>query len=198
MPPETLGGQYLQQYFILGGRESFAYRALWFQGKLKEKVLQSFNLWHFSPFSSTHSQTLTGLDVSSFVQLKLSETQWDGMLKWHQSCQVYHREGFDTWPLATSKNPHSKHPPEITPIVKSIKRAEYYIKKEVWTVLCHVMIGFKKQGEAYKSLQTLHCWGWRRKAPEEPGCQVTQAGLILPILQIAWSSVFLCHGFIFI
>jgi len=41
--------------------------------------------------------------------------------------------------LATSKNPHSKHPPEITSIVKSVKRAEYYIKKEVWTVLCHVV-----------------------------------------------------------
>lgn len=130
MPPETLGGQYLQQYFILGGGESFAYRALWFQGKLKEKVLQSFNLWHFSPFSSTHKPDPHGVGCLFFCA---AQALWDSM-GWHAEMasviSSLPQRGFDTWPLATSKNPHSKHPPEITPIVKSVKRAEYYIKKK--------------------------------------------------------------------
>lgn len=150
MPPETLGGQYLQQYFILGGGESFAYRALWFQGKLKEKVLQSFNLWHFSPFSSTHSQTLTGLDVSSFVQLKLSETQWDGMLKWHQSFRVYHREG---WHMAVGyiQKPSLKTPTWNNPHCKKRQTCWILHKKEVWTALCHVMaVSHRKLGSKSK------------------------------------------------
>lgn len=79
MPPETLGGQYLQQYFILGGGESFAYRALWFQGKLKEKVLQSFNLWHFFPLFINTQPDPHGVGCLFFCE---AQALWDSM-RWH-------------------------------------------------------------------------------------------------------------------
>ncbi len=72
-----------------------------------------------------------------------------------------------------------KTPAWNNPIVKSVKRTECYIKKKyglpcvTWWQSLLGSIGFKKQGEAYKSSQTLHSWAWRRKAPEEPECQVT-------------------------
>ncbi len=137
-------------------------------------------LWHFSPpFHQRTARPLRGLDVSSFVKLKLSEIQWDGMLKWHQSFRKLPQRGF--WHMAVGyiQNPHSKHPPEITPIVKSVKRAECYIKKKyelpyvTWWQSPHRKLGSKSKEKHIKSLQTLHCWARRRKAPEEPECQVT-------------------------
>lgn len=59
----------------------------------------------------------------------------DTKLKWHLSFIGYHREGFDTWPLATFKiltmesSLTQIHPPEMTPLYN----------KEVWTTLCHAM-----------------------------------------------------------
>ncbi len=145
MPPETLRGQYLQQYFIRGGEESFTYMELWFQGKLKEKVLQSFNLWHFPPFHQRTARPLRGW--MSLLLWSSSSLRFNGMMAcWNG---ISHFEATTERVLTHGRRLHlktltQKTPAWNNPIVKSVKRTECYIKKK-YGLPCVTWLGSKSK-----------------------------------------------------